>query len=435
MGQVILALGVFVVLGAILWRSKVRELPGRWRRWADGVEILVLAGLIGVVVVGAYRNITKPSGWDFPVFFTVARNALKGMSFYNPQALLQTFTEVQREANVPPDWLSEFGFSYAPPTALLLAPLGVFGYSMSLFVHYLVQGAFLGGSIVLLHRFYPLRPGAMGLAEMGILALAFRPVISAVGLAQIVFGALLFVVLAMWAARDHPWLAGLSLGVGAWFKLLLFIPAALSPAMRKSRVAAGAFLAAAAIAAVAGLTFGFGVYREFVTFGPSDRPAGLSLDPVIQSLNGFLRRVFDTVPSNPGAVASILYWPYLVVGGLLTAATVVIAWKVRRHTEATTLVFGFFIVLSLIVYPNTLYNTLPLVIPVLVVILFWISDLPFPRSVTVGFLAALGGVVAGTWDGGFVALILLWVFLATCLVSIAVRTPGPTAMTTRSSRP
>jgi hypothetical protein len=424
--QVVLAVGVFGVLLVILWRCRVRELPRRWRRWADAIEILVLSALIGVVLVGAYRNVTTPSAWDFPVFFTVGRNAFEGVSFYDPEALLQTFTAIQREANVPPDWLGDgFGFWYAPPTAMILAPLGMFGYSTALIVHYLAQGVLFAGSIVLLHRLYPLRRGAMGLVEMGILALAFRPVIEAFRLAQIVFGALFFMVLAMWAARGHPWLAGLWLGVGVWFKHLLLIPAVLSLAIRRWRVAAGALVASVAVASLAGLVFGFNVYREFATFGPSDRPPAISLDPVIQSLNGVLRRVFDAVPSDPGAVESILYPPYLVVASLLTAATMAITWNARRRAESTTLAFAFLIVLSLIVYPNTLYNTLPLLVPVLAALLHWIGDLPFSRPATVVFVAALYGVVAGSvaW-GGFVVLMLTWLYLATSLSVMAVRTPN-----------
>ena len=392
----------------------------------------MLAALVAWVVVGAYRNITTPSAWDFPGFYTVARNAFKGSSFYSPEALLQTFTQIQREANIPPDWLGEIGFWYAPPTALILAPLGVFGYSTALAAHYLVQGALFGGSIVLLHRFFPCVEGPWAWLRWAYSALAFRPVITAFALAQIVFGALFFTVVAMWAARDHPWLAGLSLGVGAWFKHLLLIPAVLSLAVRKSRVAAGALITSVAAGALAGGIFGFGVYREFVTFGPSDRPADLALDPVIQSLNGFLRRVLDAVPSHPGALGSILYPPYLVIAGLLTAATIVIAWKARRRADETSLVFAFLLVLSLIVYPNTLYNTLPLLIPAFVVLLYRIGDLPLPRPVSVVFVAALYGAVAGRTELGFVSLMLTWLFLAACLATIARRTPSPAVSTVLS---
>lgn len=420
-----LALGVSGAILAILWRTKVREFPGAWRRRADATELLVLSVLIAVVVVGAYRNLTTPSAWDFPGFYTVARNASNGLSFYSPEALVQTFTQIQQEANVPADWLAESGFWYAPPTALILVPLGTFGYSMALVLHYLVQGALFAGSVVLLHRFYPLRRGAMGLVEMAILALAFRPVISALGLAQIVFGALFLTVVAMWLSRNHPWLAGLSLGAGALFKHLLLIPAVLSPALRKSRIAAGALVTSVAAGALAGWVFGFGVYREFITFGPGDRSPELSLDPVIQSLNGVLRRAFDAVPSDSGPIGSILYPPYLIIAGLLTAVTILIAWKARCRTEDTTLVFAFLTVLSLIVYPNTLYNTLPLVIPVFVVLLHRIDDLPVPRPGVVVFVAALYGAVAGIREGAFVSLMLTWLFLAACLVTMARRSPSP----------
>jgi len=421
MKQLVVHIGIFAVVAGMLWRLKVARLPSRWQRWIDAAEVATLAVLVGMVAVAAYRNVTAPEAWDFPVFYTVARNAVDGVSFYDPAELLPTFTFIQEQAAVPADWLQEFGFWYAPPTALILAPLGVSDFTTGLVIQYVVQGAFFAAAILLLHRFYPLRTGLMGLVEMTLLGMLFRPVLSAFQLAQIVFGALFFLVVGLWAARDHPWLAGISLGVGALFKHLLLIPAGLVLAMRKWRITLGALGAVAVTAVLAGIAFGFDVYTEFTTFGPGDRPPELALDSVIESLNGTLRRAFDSVPPGPGAIDAVLYPPYLVIAAVLTIVTVVVAWRARRGPLSTELTFSLIIVLSLIVYPNTLYNTLPLLIPPLVVLLFAIDELPFSRPVTVAVVAIQYGIVASFAIPAFLALAVTWAYLAVCVTMMTRR--------------
>ena len=139
----------------------------------------------------------------------------------------------------------------------------------------------------------------MGLVEMGIVCLAFRPVVEAFTIAQIVFGALFFLVLAFVALPGRPGVAGVYLGVGALFKHLLVIPAGLMLVLGKVRVVAGTLASLAVAGVAAAVVFGTGSTR-FVTFGPSDRPPSIVLDSQIESLNGFLRKAFDAVPDSGG---------------------------------------------------------------------------------------------------------------------------------------
>ncbi|HSJ71840.1 MAG TPA: glycosyltransferase family 87 protein [Acidimicrobiia bacterium] len=415
MVRLALAIAVVVVFG-ILWRRKVRELPPRLRSAADVVEVVALVGLVGVVAVLAYRNVVTPSPWDFPVFYTVGRNAVEGLSFYDPVALLPTFEEIQRTAGVPADWLGDgFGFWYAPQTALVLAPVGVSSYTTGLVLQYLIQGALFVVTIVVVHSAFPLRPGVMGLVEMGVLFFAFGPVIQAFALAQIVFGALLFLALAYTTVVDRPFIAGVLLGVGAVFKHLLVIPAVLLMIMGKARATLGALVAIAASSVVAAAVFGPGVFSEFVTFGPRDRPPEIALDPVIVSLNGFLRRLLDAVPTDGGAVASIMYPPYIVAAALLTGGTAWLVWRGRRDAGTTLLSFSLITLLMLLVYPNTLFNTLPLMIPAMVVLVSMADRLAFPPSVTVAVVTCVYVLTVTDAVPGIVAMILMWTYLALCV--------------------
>lgn len=419
MVRLALAIAVVVVFG-ILWRRKVREFPPRLRSAADAIEILAFIGLAGVIAILAYRNVVTPSPWDFPVFYTVARNAVEGLSFYDPGVLLPTFEEIQRTAGVPPDWLGDgFGFWYAPQTALVLAPVGVSSYTSGLILQYLIQGGLFVLAIAVMHRTFPLHPGAMGLVEMAVLFLAFGPVIQAFALAQIVFGALVCLALAYATVVDRPFAAGVLLGVGAVFKHLLVIPAVLLMVMGKARSTLGALVAITASSVAAAVVFGPGVFSEFVTFGPRDRPPEIALDPVIVSLNGFMRRLLDAVPADDGALAAIMYPPYIVVAAALTGGTVWLAWRGRRDADTALLSFSLISLLMLLVYPNTLYNTLPLMIPALVVIVSLVGRLPFAPGVSVAVVTGAYALTVTDAVPGIITMILVWTYLAVCVARSA----------------
>jgi hypothetical protein len=432
----VLTYGSVVAVAVVLWRHKVRDFPPRLRRLVDVAEVVGLVILTGYVILTAYRGVIEPRAWDFPVFYTVGRNALEGLSFYDPQSLLPTFLSIQREVLVPSDWLQEFGFWYAPPSALLLAPLGMFDYQTGLIVQLTSQGALFVGSVYLLDRYFPLRSGAMGLVDMALICLAFRPVLSAFELAQIVFGAFILLVVATWSIRDMPWIAGLSLGVGSLFKHLLLIPAALSLVIRRWKTAVGSLFAVLVAGLIAGLTFGFDAFVEFLEFGPSDRAAGLASDGVIESLNAVLRRALHDVPAGDGALEAILYPPYLVAAFALTLITIVIARRAEKNHDESRLAFALITLLSLIVYPNTLYNTLPLMLPPIMVILEGSHRLTFDPRLTVSVVVAAYAITAFRGISAFWALLIVWGYLAACLLSVDRRTtraasmnsPEPTAV-------
>lgn len=410
-GGVVFGSASSVAVGVILWRRMVMEVPQRWQRPLDTATCLALVLLSAVPIAQTVRNAVSPIAFDFPVFYTVAVSAAEGRSFYDPASLISTFAGIQRTWGVPPAWLAEVGFWYPPPTALYLAPLGFLAYPGAVLVSHLVQIACFVVSMVVLHRHFPLRAGPMGLVEMSLLGLLFRPVISAFGLSQIVFGALLCLVVATATAVRKSWIAGLALGIGAVFKPLLLIPAALAIFLRRWQMTLAAAASVMAAGLAAGLVFGFDVYREFIINGPGDRSAQLAVDSVIQSLNAELRRIFDATPGGPGAIETILYPPYLAASAVITFITLGFGWKLRKSDWAVVVGFALTSLLALIVYPNTLYNTLPLMLPVLVVTLYRSKELAISPRIMVAFVAGIYGLVGTHPRFGFTALMITWLFL------------------------
>ena len=414
--QAVYGAAAFFVVGGILWRHKVQDAPERWRPRIDLGTVLLSVGLSAIPVAQTVSNATIPRPWDFPIFYTAAVAASQGSSFYDPAALAETFAEVEQTWDVPSDWLVEVGFWYPPPTALYLAPLGFLSFPVAVIINGIIQSVFFVASIALLHRFYPLRAGPMGFVEMAVLGLLFRPVLSAFRLSQIVFGALLLLVIATTTLARSSWLGGLVLGVGTIFKPVLLIPAVLALSIQRWRLAVGALLGLVASAVTAAFIFGFDVFEEFLAHGPADRTAQLALHPVIQSLNSELRRIFQAEPSGPGAIRTILYPPYLIAAALLTLITIVLMWKTSKADRWMVPSFALGSLLALIVYPNTLYNTLPLMLPALIAMAHQSDDLGIPPRVTVAVIATVYGLIGIDSRLGFIGLMVGWTAVAAAIL-------------------
>lgn len=224
--------------------------------------------------------------------------------------------ELERTQGVPSSWLTEVGYWYPPPSVFLIWPLGWFAFREALVVHYLMQGLMLLGSAWLVRRALPFGRGARGLTSVLILLLLFGPVQSTIGYAQIVFGCLLFMLLAESLAERSPVGVGASLTVGFFYKHLLIIPACMMIAGRARRdrvvgVSAVAGIAVAMIARVAAL--GGGIAGGGLSNGPGARSPQLAIDPVVHSLKALLYRALGATPH--GSLAQVVTFPPFLVGG------------------------------------------------------------------------------------------------------------------------
>jgi hypothetical protein len=273
--------------------------------------------------------------------------------------------EVASTAPVPDEWLEEVGYWYLPPSMLLLLPLGFLGFRAALALHYLIQGAFLVGAAWLIHRTTPLEPGGRGFAALMLLVLLFAPVQSGWMLAQIVPGALFFLALAIHRAGRSSLGSGIALAVGFFYKHLLLIPAALMIASRDRRLRVAGLVSIAGIVValvLSPLVFGAGVVHAWAANGPGARSPELAVDPVVQSLLALLYRASGVTPRG-SLLHIVLFPPFLAIAALLTLGTLVILARRNAATPAERL--WLLASLALACYPNTLFSTLALLLPVI----------------------------------------------------------------------
>jgi len=422
LGSDLLKIFSCVLVAAMLAKNHYRHrLRDAAHRWVDRCVLVIALPVIFGSVAHCIRNIADPRAWDYPLFYTVAKAAASGQSFYRPDVLRHVFQEVRLSAAVPDDWVREVnGYWYLPPSALLLAPLGLLGYTASLTVHYLMQLAFFCGSAVLLQRIAPIRDGWRGLLELIILMLVFHPVQDALSLAQLVFGALFFLTLALWALRDNPALAGVALGVGSLYKHILLIIAALMPLARKRGVATACCATLTIAVIVSALVFGIGAFSDFARWGPSYNPAGFYLrGPLNQSLFPVIYRLVGLPRPDLPLSAAILAPPFALVAGAFTLVTAVLCRREQGNPASAPLKMALLISFALLVYPATLYNTIPLILPVFFLLFAYRNSLPVAPWVTIGFVAIEYALASIKYSGAFLVLLSSWFGVALLLMMLS----------------
>lgn len=397
----------------VLLRPALEE---RFPRFAVRAACLALG--VSVILAGFARcavNVRVPRPWDFPMFYTVARAAWEGERFYRPEVLEAVFEgRVRAETpDVPGDWLGEVGYWYLPPSALYWLPLGGLSFRFSLALHSLLQILCLFGAAWLLKP----RGGGPGIGEAGdrrrpfsrpelwrffettVLVLAFRPTQTALGLGQLAPAALLGAALALRCAASRPVVAGLALAAGTFAKhlvVLWLVPIAL--ACRWRALAAGIGFVALALV-VAGVVLPEGTFSDYRRFGPAAAPVSFYVQEVNQSLLASCYRWFGEKPSSSAPMEAWPYPPFAAGALVLTIA----AWLVTRRTirdrfEAASGLWGIW---ALLLYPSTLFNTLPVL---LLPLLAWRREAPESGRRSV---AILGVFAAGAWrpHGGIYALL------------------------------
>jgi hypothetical protein len=361
-GSVVLAVAILA-----RWRYQARW-SARARAAANAALWAALLVVGALTAVDALANIKWPKPWDFPSFYSVALAAARGLPFYDRQVLTTIQQELARTSGVPSDWLNEVGYWYLPPSVFILWPLGWLSFKAALALHYAVQAAFLAGSAWLIQRAMRIDNRPSGWASTLLLMLLFRPVQSTISLAQIVFGCLFFLLLSEELLERSGVVAGVSLAAGFFFKHLLVIPAGLMAVSRdrRARLAGWSALVTVAVALLASMAvLGRGIFSAYAANGPGARSPELTVDPVVQSLLAMLYRALGVMPHG-SLLGIIAFPPFLIAAAILTLATLVLAW---RSPDSERRLRGWLLLcLALLCYPNTLFNTLALLFPVILAI-------------------------------------------------------------------
>lgn len=377
---------------------------------AKGLTILLAAGLGGaglaMCVLQTLTNVASPRDWDFLCFWTYGQALASGKSPYDI-ALLQ---ELALPYSPSDEFLQETYCLYPPPCVIQFWPLGHFSISVAATLWYLVQWSALVGVVVLLRRLLDRQHTAVGLLVSAALVLGLHSTISTFHYAQTNLLILLLALSSVFVSGAAY--RGLLLGtatiikpIGAIFALDLVVrrdwrslAAMLIPAIASTSLFLG----------LQGWT-GLAHYRDRNPLA-EDIAEVFYTEEINQSL---LATVLRTTGTNPGS-QPILYPPFVVLAGFLTATSLVIVWRLPKGDRPLGL--GCLIALALLVYPGSLaHYSVCLLLPIG---LLWNQRERLPggsQTILVGCALAYG-LIWARW--AFLANLSIWLLSIVCLSTL-----------------
>jgi hypothetical protein len=264
------------------------------------------------------------------------------------------------------------------------------------------------------------------------LGLCYPPVIAAFSLAQNVFGALFFVTLWLWLAERNHVMSGVALAAAFPFKHLVLTVGALSALVTRVSSAVAFCITVAAMCVFAVIFFGPSSFSEYARWGTAV-PFYHYVEPVTQSLLAAMYRLVGYTPDAWAGANFAFYPPFLLVAGILVAiSAVIIVWS-PKDPASRQLKRVLVIVVALLVYPGTLHNTMVLMLPVFFVVLALRDDIPVSDGLLLGFVLVEYLLTSlrpgGTWwpYGGFLGMVVAWLFLCVLLIRMTVVSRSATA--------
>lgn len=328
--------------------------------WGAALSVLLIGGEI------LYQNNLHPKVWDFSCFYLDGQVIASGRDLYNPESYKRTFEEIELPTELQigksyHDQVVNIGFKYFPPAINYFMPLAGLSYTQAQLVWTGMNLFALLGVIILVFKVFFVGKGKAGWLYSIILVLGFRPILSTLFMGQFHLWGLAWVLLA-WLQLKKP-LAGIWLSFAAFTKPQLLLLGGQMLAGLKFRQITAFVITALALFLMTFANIGFDKLFGFIE---SFQRAGAGLPPnvYIESINKSLLANLLRTGDFDFSYNPIFYPPFLILGGLIGLSSLVACWKVRERDPYLS--YGILLVMSLIVYPGTLFPYGVYVLPVLI---------------------------------------------------------------------
>jgi Glycosyltransferase family 87 len=346
------------------------------------------------------RNIASPPIWDARCFWTYARAIVLFHKPYDTTAMHHAAKMLPYDRGFTREVL-DVGFEYPPPTAAVIAPLGLFATPRAAAPYWygLIVVALLA-QILLLWRHFLRSDGWLGLAAAAMITL-FLPLTSAVlSMGQTVFLAEVFLLLYL-SARDE-WRQGFFLALGTIVKPYLVL-VFLYPILRgRWRVVLSSAVAIVAVTMLALPLIGWTSIVSYLTSPPISRWAAyMETITSNQSLLAWLLRMEHRSPPLTAALHDPLY----IV--LSIALVIVTIWRVRSLRADRDYAATLLVIVAIAICPAPVwYYAAMLSVPIC---LLWSRRhrIQHGSIIAWAFTAAIF-LLAGRENGQFFAVLLAW---------------------------
>jgi hypothetical protein len=347
---------VGIVVASVVFLSWSQGRRFAWRRPAI-VAFGLFAGSIAVDLVHvAILGVRNPPLWDFKCFWMYGQVAAAHHNVYDPasyqiyHALLNPAKDVEFDTTGV-----DVGLPYPPPGVLLVYPLGLVANISAAMIGW-CAGIFSAaiGCVYLLWRRFFAADGIAGLVVVCVLVAGLTATQMTLGLTQVDFLALLFLLL-FWGERGS-WRAGLWLAPLIFLRPLFILLAIYLVVRRQwSALAALAATSAGLIAVCSPL------------LGPHGLSTYLRHNPTLRYHVEYFRgssslyKVLTSLHVNDGSFSLATHPVYLVIAAACVAlATVICAICAQRQAD---MCLALLVVLGLWLYPSTSGHYCVLLLP------------------------------------------------------------------------
>ncbi|MCI4668293.1 MAG: DUF2029 domain-containing protein [Bacteroidia bacterium] len=379
--------------------------------WGAAISILFVAGNI------VYENNNTHKQWDFPCFYLDAQVYHSGLNMYDPESYSHTFNEISFPEDLVigesfHEQVVDMGFKYFPPAVNYFVPMAGLSFEHAQLLWTIMNCIALLGVILLVYRIFFFGIRLEGFLYSLIFVAGFRPVLSTLSMEQFHLWGLCWVLLA-WLQLKKP-LAGLWLSLASFTKPQLIILGGHMLSQLSLRQLAIYALTTVGLFIFTFSHLGFDMFFPFIE---SFQNAGEGLPPSVytEGINKSLLANLLRISNFDFSYNPIFYWPFLIIGGAIGILSFIACWILRNKDPY--LGYSILIVMSLIVYPGTLFPYGVYILPVLICLLL---NNPLDEKKSFIWLIGLIALICIHIKFQFWSLIILW--LGLMLVAFASNT-------------
>lgn len=384
----------------------------------------ILAFLIVIFLYDSAITYLEIPKWDFISFYLFSKVGLSKLNFYDPYIFMRFFNNLNLQPKVENGFVSEIvnvGFWYPPPSMFIFLPLGIFTLKTSYIIWQSLIILFLIIDILLLIRYNPLKIDTshnkvINSALLVILILLFPSIIHSTQYVHSTeyvnstqysqtLSIFLFLLIFLIKYIDN-WRSGVLLALLIVIKPIAAIFALYLLFFKKWKILTSFVITGSIILLISMLVFGYDSFLNYFRSPPTSRiPPHLFYESTNASLNAVLLRLQLKI------FGYVNFEKIKIVTSILSILIILITFYSSKMMAKKCSLFSFmvFIPAGLLIYPNTQYFYIIILIPV---VLYFFNQRPFSNNIlnllSLLFLYVLGYHSLFALDIALWIIIVLW---------------------------
>ena len=350
------------------------------KKYEKQITKIVGGILIFLIVYFIYRlfiTYLRIPQWDYLCFYLFGHIGTSGLNFYDPHAFFQVFNELNLHTRVDSSFIPEIvnvGFWYPPPSMFLYLPLGILDLYSGYYIWQTILILFLIADICLLLKYHLFKIHSTFNKSITsflfiILLLLFPGFISPIESSQ-TLTIFLFLLILLIRYLDN-WKSGVFLVLLIVIKPLAAIFALYFLLFKKWKILFSSLMTGLVIVAVSIIFFGYNSFLDFLISPPTNR---IPITVLYESANQYLDAVLSRVQYRISGFVNYetIKTATLILSVIIVAITLYFSRLLFKKSHVLS--FMIFLPMTLLIYPNTGFTYVLILIPVF---LYLFNQKPF----------------------------------------------------------